>query len=336
MRDLLSIENLSVAFEVRGSCVPVLRQVSLRVDEGDFVGLVGESGSGKSVMALSVLRLLPRTARIVSGQMRFRGQDLLELPEDGMRRIRGGRLGIVFQEPMTALNPVFSIGFQIAEAVRAHRRIEGDQARAEAERLLDLVAISPARERLDDYPHQFSGGQLQRVVLAMALAAEPDLLIADEPTSALDVTVQAEILELLGELRGRLGLAVLLITHDLAVVAETCSRVSVMYAGQIVETAATADLFDAPAHPYTRGLLASIPRLGRPEVRGQLPTIPGQGPALGQRARGCSFHPRCREVMERCSVDEPEMAWRESGGEARCFLMDSSAGEKAEGGREKC
>lgn len=334
MRGLLSIENLSVTFEARGCETSVLRDVSLQVDEGDFVGLVGESGSGKSVMALSVLRLLPRTARVIAGQIRFKGQDLLELPEAGMRRIRGGRLGIVFQEPMTALNPVFSIGFQIAEAVRAHRRIGGDQARDEAERLLDLVAISPARERLDDFAHQFSGGQLQRIVLAMALAAEPDLLIADEPTSALDVTVQAEILELLGELRSRLGLAVLLITHDLAVVAETCSRVSVMYAGQIVETAPTADLFDSPAHPYTRGLLDSIARLGRPEVRGQLPTIPGQAPEWGALPSGCSFHPRCREVMDRCSVDEPEMARSRSGAKARCFLMDPLEGEASEGGGE--
>ncbi len=334
MRDLLSIENLSVAFEVGGRWVPVLRRVSLQIDEGDSVGLVGESGSGKSVMALSVLRLLPRAARVIEGRIRFKGRDLLELPETQMRTIRGGRVGIVFQEPMTSLNPVFSIGFQVAEAVRAHRPMGSGQARAEAERLLDLVAITPAGERLDDYPHQFSGGQLQRVVLAIALAAEPELLIADEPTSALDVTVQAEILELLGELRSRLGLAVLLITHDLAVVAETCSRVSVMYAGQIVETAATRDLFDAPAHPYTRGLLASIPRLGRPEVRGQLPTIPGQAPALGDLPTGCSFHPRCREVMEQCRVDEPEMARRVSGGEARCFLMDSSTVEKAEIGRE--
>ena len=334
MRDLLSIENLSVAFEVGGRWVPVLRRVSLQIDEGDFVGLVGESGSGKSVMAMSVLRLLPRAARVIEGRIRFKGQDLLELPETQMRTIRGGRVGIVFQEPMTSLNPVFSIGFQVAEAVRAHRPMGSGQARAEAERLLDLVGIAPAGERLDDYPHQFSGGQLQRVVLAMALAAEPELLIADEPTSALDVTVQAEILELLGELRTRLGLAVLLITHDLAVVAETCSRVSVMYAGQIVETAATRDLFDAPAHPYTRGLLASIPRLGRPEVRGQLPAIPGQAPALGDLPTGCSFHPRCGEVMEQCRVDEPPMARRGTAGKARCFLMDSSTVEIAEIGRE--
>lgn len=334
MRDLLSIENLSVAFEVRGHWVPVLRGVCLQVDEGGFVGLVGESGSGKSIMALSVLRLLPRAARVVSGHIRFKGQDLLELPEIRMRTIRGGSLGIVFQEPRTALNPVFSVGYQIAEAVRAHRRMGGNQARAEAERLLDLVAISPARDRLDDYPHQFSGGQLQRIVLAMALAAEPELLIADEPTSALDVTVQAEILDLLGELRSRLDLAVLLITHDLAVVAETCSRVSVMYAGQIVETAATLDLFATPAHPYTRGLLASIPRLGKPAIRGQLPAIPGQAPALGDLPMGCSFHPRCGEVMEQCRVDEPLMARRGTTGKARCFLLESSIGERAEIGRE--
>lgn len=324
MPELLSIEDLSVSFEVRGCWVPVLREVSLRVDEGDFVGLVGESGSGKSLMALSVLRLLPPGAKVLSGAVKFRGQDLMGLPESGMRSIRGSRIGIVFQEPMSALNPVYSVGFQVAESVRAHRRVDRGQARAEAQRLLDLVGIFPARERLDTYPHQLSGGQLQRVCLAMALAAEPDLLIADEPTSALDVTVQAEILELLEDLRGRLGLAVLLITHDLAVVAEVCRKVLVMYAGQIVEEAATGDLFDAPAHPYTRGLLASLPRLGRPEKRGELAAIAGQAPALGELPDGCSFHPRCNEIMERCRVGEPELSPGGTGRKARCFLSDSS------------
>ncbi len=327
MRDLLSISDLSVAFQVQGRWIPVLREVSLQVGEGDFVGLVGESGSGKSVTALAVLRLLPPTGRVISGRVTFRGQDLLGLPDTAMRKMRGGRIGIIFQEPKTALNPVFSIGFQVAEAVRAHRRVGRSRARAEAERLLDLVAISPARERLDDYPHQLSGGQLQRVVIAMALAAEPDLLIADEPTSALDVTVQAQILDLLRELQSRLGLAVLLITHDLAIVAETCKHLAVMYAGQIVEEGPTADLFDSAAHPYTRGLLASVPILGRPALRGGLPSIPGLAPDPGDLPRGCSFHPRCSEVMERCRLDEPQLGSNGPGRGSRCFLTAALAAE---------
>lgn len=326
MRDLLSIEELSVAFDVGGEWTPVLREASLQVGGGEFVGLVGESGSGKSVLALSVLRLLPPRFEIVSGRTMFKGRDLLDLSESEMRGIRGGEIGFVFQEPMTALNPVFTIGFQIGEAVRAHKRITRREARTEAERLLDLVGISPARARLDDYPHKLSGGQLQRVVLAMALAGEPKLLIADEPTSALDVSVQAEILQLLEELRGRLGLAVLLITHDLAVVAGTCESVYVMYAGQMVEAAPTRELFQAPTHPYTRGLLASIPTLGSPKVRGSMTSIPGQAPVLGELPAGCAFHPRCSEVMDRCRLEEPMMLQDAPGGAARCFLLESPGG----------
>ena len=264
-------------------------------------------------MAMSVLGLLPRTARVESGRVKFEDRDLLQLPESGMRMIRGGRIAMVYQDPRTSLNPVYSIGYQIGEVVRAHRRMGRGEAKSEVERLLDLVSLTPARKRLDQYPHEFSGGQLQRVVLAMALAGEPELLIADEPTSALDVTVQAGILELLGELRSRLGLAVLLISHDLAVVAETCRCVSVLYAGQIVEVAATEALFDAPSHPYTRGHLASIP---------------GQAPAMGDLPSGCAFHPRCHEVMERCSIEEPKMAWSGAESGARCFLAESSGGDQ--------
>ena len=327
MTSLLSIEDLAVAFRMEGRWVPVIREVSLEVGSGDFVGLVGESGSGKSVTALSVMRLLPSFSRITDGRIEFKGRDLLELPDEGMREIRGGRIGLVFQEPMTALNPVLTVGFQIAEAVRAHRPMNRSQARSEAERLLDLVAVSPARRRLDDYPHQLSGGQLQRVVIAMALAGEPELLIADEPTSALDVTVQAQILDLLVDLRDRLRLGVLLITHDLGIVAGTCARVSVMYAGQTVEENSTAGLFRAPRHPYTKGLLSSVPELGHPASRGRLPTIEGQAPELGELPRGCSFHPRCPEVMDRCELDEPRLMSNGTGGAARCFLLDPSSGE---------
>jgi oligopeptide/dipeptide ABC transporter ATP-binding protein len=327
MRDLLSIEELTVAFDRGGEWTPVVREASLRVGEGEFIGLVGESGSGKSMLALAVLRLTPPGFRIVSGRTLFKGKDLVARTESEMRRIRGGEIGFVFQEPMTTLDPVFTIGFQVGEAVRAHKGMSRKEARTEAERLLDLVGISPARSRLDAYPHELSGGQLQRVVLAMALAGEPKLLIADEPTSALDVSVQAEILQLLEELRGHLGLAVLLITHDLAVVAGTCESVFVMYAGQMVEAAPTRDLFEAPTHPYTRGLLASVPRMGSPQERGRMRAIPGQAPALGELPAGCAFHPRCSEVMDRCLGEQPEMIRKSPSGAARCFLVESPVQE---------
>lgn len=331
MSYLLSIENLSVAFPAADRWVQVVREVSLRVREGDFVGLVGESGSGKSVTALSILRLLPTSAKILGGRVRFAGSDLMSLPEAEMRRFRGARIGMVFQEPMTALNPVFSIGFQVAEAVRVHRQLGRQEAMAEAQRLLELVAIPSAQERLRDYPHELSGGQRQRVMIAMALASQPDLLIADEPTTALDVTVQAQILELLDDLRRKLGLAVLLITHDLAVVAESCRQVVVMYAGQVVEEAPVDRLFEAPAHPYTRSLLRSVPRLGRPALRGQLPTIPGQVPNPAALPSGCAFHPRCAEVMAVCRHDSPELVAHADQRRARCFLFDEvlAAGKEA-------
>ncbi|MGB6639406.1 MAG: ABC transporter ATP-binding protein, partial [Thermoanaerobaculia bacterium] len=249
METLLAVDGLSVSFPVGNRWVPVVRGVSLSVDEGEFVGLVGESGSGKSMTALAMLRLIPDPGRITGGRVLLSGEDLLGLADPRMRLVRGARIGMIFQEPMTALNPVFTVGFQITEAVRVHRRVSKREARLEAERLLDLVAIPAARQRLKDYPHQLSGGQRQRVMIAIALASNPDLLIADEPTTALDVTIQAQILDLLEQLRQELGLAVLLITHDLAVVAETCTRVIVMYAGQVVEEAPVETLFSAPAHP---------------------------------------------------------------------------------------
>jgi ABC-type dipeptide/oligopeptide/nickel transport system ATPase component len=262
MATLLEIDGLEVAFPAPGGWVPAVRGVSLSIGRGEIVGLVGESGSGKSLTALSVLSLLPPRVR-TAGRIHLEGEarNLLGLPEREIRRIRGRRIGIVFQEPATALDPVWSIGFQIAEAVRAHRRLSRREAREEVVRLLDLVALPDARRRLDDYPHQLSGGQRQRVLIAMALASGPDLLLADEPTTALDVTIQAQILELLESLRSRLGLSVLLITHDLAVVAETCDRMAVMYAGHIVEEGRVEEVFRAPAHSYTRELLASVPRL---------------------------------------------------------------------------
>jgi len=265
---LLQIRELEVAFPVRdgGGWLPVVRGVSLAVGRGEIVGLVGESGSGKTLTALAVLGLVPPPGRVTAGGILLAEEgggavDLLKLPPEALRRVRGGRVAMVFQEPATAFNPVYSIGFQIAEAVRAHRPVSRGEARREAARLLDRVAFPEAGRRLDDYPHQLSGGQRQRAMIAMALAGRPGLLLADEPTTALDVTLQAQILELLEELRRDLGLAVLLITHDLGVVAETCDRVVVMHGGRVVETAGVEELFRAPADPYTRELLAALPRL---------------------------------------------------------------------------
>jgi len=269
---LLEVRDLEISFPIRGEWTPVVRGASLTVGRGEMVGLVGESGSGKTLTALAVLGLVTPPGRVTRGSILLDGpeggagstggMDLLTLGARELRAVRGARVAMVFQEPATAFNPVYSIGFQIAEAVRAHGRASRREAEDEAVRLLDRVALADARRRLGDYPHQLSGGQRQRAMIAMALAGRPDLLLADEPTTALDVTLQAQILELLDELRRDLGLSVLLITHDLGVVAETCDRVVVMRDGRVVETAAVEELFRAPAHPYTRELLAALPRLG--------------------------------------------------------------------------
>jgi ABC-type glutathione transport system ATPase component len=273
---LLEVQDLEISFPLRGGATrggwtPVVRGVSLAVGRGEMVGLVGESGSGKTLTALAVLGLVPPPGRVTAGRILLHGAngatDLLTASAGGLRAVRGARVGLVFQEPATAFDPVYSIGFQIAEAVRAHRRLSRREAREEAARLLDRVALADARRRLDDYPHQLSGGQRQRAMIAMALAGGPELLLADEPTTALDVTLQAQILELLDELRRDLGLSVLLITHDLGVVAETCERVVVMRDGRVVETAGVEELFRAPAAAYTRELLAAMPRLGALEER---------------------------------------------------------------------
>jgi oligopeptide/dipeptide ABC transporter ATP-binding protein len=322
---LLSIEDLDIAFPIGGRPVDVVREVSFAVGSGEMIGLVGESGSGKTMTALAVMRLVPPPGRITRGRILFDGRDLLGLEESEMRAVRGARIAMIFQEPMTALNPVFTIGDQIVEALRAHRPVTRAAARREAERLLDLVAIPDPARRLDDYPHRLSGGQRQRAMIAMALACSPQVLLADEPTTALDVTIQAQILELLERLRHELRLAVVLITHDLSVVAETCDRVVVMYAGRVVEEAPATTLFASPAHPYTRGLLAALPRLGRPAERGKLPSIPGQVPDASERPTGCAFHPRCSEVLARCHLDEPPMLAVGARQRARCFLHQAGS-----------
>jgi peptide/nickel transport system ATP-binding protein len=313
-RPVLSIEDLHTHFLTRDGVVRAVEGLSLEVLPGEVLGVVGESGCGKSVTALSTMRLIPeRSGRIVRGAIRFEGEDVVPLDEARMRRIRGNRMAMVFQEPMTSLNPVHTIGQQIGEAVRIHQGLGRAQARERAVEMLERVRIPDARRRVDSYPHEFSGGMRQRVMIAMALSCEPRLLIADEPTTALDVTIQAQILRLVLDLQARSGTAVLLITHDLGVIAETAQRVVVMYAGRKVEQAGVGELFERPLHPYTRGLMASIPRGRQGARQRRLAEIPGIVPSLREPApghapvQGCAFAARCGFATERCRVETPPL-----------------------------
>ena len=318
MTDLLCIRGLRTVFRTGAGEVAAVDGVDLSLARGRPLGIVGESGCGKSVLSLSILRLLPDAGRVAAGEVMFEGQDLLKLPPAAMRAVRGRRIAMVFQEPMTSLNPVFTVGDQIMEAVRAHdRAVSGAELRARAIRALDRVRIPGAARRVDDYPHQMSGGMRQRVMIAMALACSPALLIADEPTTALDVTVQAEILALLREVQAETGMGVLLITHDLGVVAETADEVAVMYAGRVVERANTAALFDDPQHPYTIGLLGSVPRIER--ERDRLLAIEGAVPPPFALPRGCRFHPRCVFAAPRCAEVDPPLLPMGPGHGAACI-----------------
>ena len=305
---LLDVRDLKTHFFTQDGITRAVDGVSFSIMPGETLGVVGESGCGKSVTALSILRLAPdKLARIVGGTILFEGVDLLALDEKRMRDMRGNRVAMIFQEPMTSLNPVFTIGFQVSEAIRIHEGASRAEARRRAVEMLQLVRIPDAERRLDSYPHQFSGGMRQRVMIAMALACRPRLLIADEPTTALDVTIQAQILRLMVELKQRTGAAIMLITHDLGVVAETCDRVIVMYAGRKVEEAPVEALFDAPAHPYTVGLMKSKPRLGGEAVGGRLTELPGLVPSLREPIVGCAFAPRCGFAGPRCASDAPAL-----------------------------
>jgi oligopeptide/dipeptide ABC transporter ATP-binding protein len=315
---LLEVRDLRVSFPAAGGAVSPVDGVSFSLEPGETLALVGESGCGKTLTSLALVRLVPPPGRIEPGAaIRLGGTDILDLPPDRLRQVRGRRIGMVFQDPLTSLNPVLTVGEQINETIRAHFPVSRVEARQRVESLLLEVGLGDVDGRYEAYPHQLSGGMRQRVMLAIALAAEPELLVADEPTSALDVTIQAQILELLDRLRATRRMAVLLISHDLGVVAGRSDRVAVMYAGRIVEEARTQQLFAAPGHPYTRGLLASLPRLRGP--RQPLLAIPGVVPRPGDWPTGCRFHPRCAQAMPRCLTQPPVVSLGE-GHWSRCWL----------------
>ena len=304
---LLMVEDLAVEFLTEHGWLSVVDGVSFEVGREETVGLIGESGCGKSVTAMAILGLIgPPAGRIARGSVSLNGADLLSLDEDEFRRVRGRRIAMIFQEPMTSIDPAFTVGQQIVEVLRRHLPLSRAEARHRAIDLLDRVGIPDPHHRIDDYPHRLSGGMRQRVLIAMALSCEPDLLIADEPTTALDVTVQAQVLDLLAGLQEEMGMAVLLVTHDLGVVAETCDRVVTMYAGEVVESAAVGELFAAPRHPYTSAMLGSLPGLHPGEP---LQTIPGMVPARHALPPGCWFAPRCEYADESCGSEHPELIW---------------------------
>nr|WP_246820266.1 ABC transporter ATP-binding protein [Bradyrhizobium iriomotense] len=314
---MVSIEGLSIAF----NDVPVLRGVDLALGRGEALGLVGESGSGKSVTWLAALGLLPRHAK-VSGSVRLDGRELLGAPAAELDHVRGGRVAMIFQDPASALNPVLTIRKQLCEALALHRDLQGEAVKAEAKRLLDLVGIPDAARRLSAYPHEFSGGQVQRIMIAMALAGNPDLLIADEPTTALDATIQAQILELLSTIRREMSMAMVLISHDLGVVAENCDRVAVMYAGRIVEQAPSNQLFADPVHPYAQGLIGALPPLDGPRRR--LTAIPGTVPDPAHMPSGCAFAPRCALAAEPCGLAAPSLALISDDRTVACIRAEAS------------
>ncbi len=315
---LLEVKQLQTHFYTRSGIAKAVEGVSFSLDEGETLGLVGESGCGKSVTSLSIMRLIDHPGKIVGGEVLFKGEDILDMDQDALHKLRGGQIAMIFQDPMTSLNPVLPIGFQIAEAVKAHLKLDDTAAMNRAGEMLERVRIPEARRRLKDYPHQFSGGMRQRVMIAIALSCNPQMLIADEPTTALDVTIQAQVLDLMKGLATEFRTATLLITHDLGVVAGTCDRVCVMYAGRIVETAPTATIFKMPAHPYTQALLAAVPR---PEQqRGErLAAIGGQPPNLVNLPPGCPFAPRCRKAQPRCRQELPPLDNVGPNQKAACF-----------------
>lgn len=314
---LVAIENLVTSFTTKAGTFPAVRGISYQIHRGETVGIVGESGCGKSVTSMSIMGLLGGNGKVTSGAIRFDGKNLLELSTPELEAVRGKRIAMIFQEPMTALNPVYTIGFQIDEQIMRHELCSKKQAQARTIEMLDLVGIPSPAARYHNYPHQLSGGMRQRAMIAMALSCNPEFLIADEPTTALDVTIQAQILELISSLQQKLSMAVQFITHDLAVISEVADRVVVMYAGTICEVAPTERIFSNPTHPYTQGLLASIPKLG--EHRERLETIPGSVPSLMKLPKGCPFQNRCKRATEQCRMERPELRTIAQGHEVACF-----------------
>jgi len=313
---LLDVQNLSISFRTPRGLLPIVEAVSFELAEGEILAIVGESGSGKSLTALSIMRLITDPNAIISGKILFKGQDLLALPPPAIRKLRGSAIAMIFQDPMTALTPVYTIGAQIIEQIRIHQKIPASQARRRAESLLAAMGIADPKQTAKRYPHQLSGGMRQRVMIAMALSNAPALLIADEPTTALDVTVQAQILELLAKLRHEFNSSILLITHDMGIVAQTADRVAVMYAGRLAESGVTPEIFARPMHPYTAGLLEAIPKLHGPRVHA-FSAIPGAPPAPHEKPGGCAFAPRCPQKIEICAQRPPLRATPT--GQVACF-----------------
>lgn len=317
---LLEVQHLRVEFPTRAGVLTALDDVSFTVGQGEVLGIVGESGAGKSLTGASIIGLLEPPGRIAGGTILLNGQRIDNLPDAAMRRIRGKEIGAIFQDPLTSLNPLYTIGHQLAETIVTHLPLSWSQARTRAIELLEATGIPAARERIDHYPHQFSGGMRQRVVIALALAAEPRLIVADEPTTALDVSIQAQIIELLKRLGREQGTSIILITHDMGVIAETADRVAVMYAGRIAEIGPVKHVIQTPSHPYTQGLMGSIPSLTR--TTGRLTQIDGNMPRLTAIPPGCAFNPRCTQRMERCTVERPELM-PAGDSEAACWLYDT-------------
>jgi len=317
---LLKIQDLTVAFPTETDPAYAINHLSLEIQPGEVLGLVGESGCGKSMTSLATLRLIPSPGYIANGSVHFKGQNLLTLSNEDIRKVRGAQIALIPQDPLTSLNPVYTIGDQIMEVLLLHQHLSKDDARKRAIELLDLVRIPNSRERINDYPHQFSGGMRQRVMIAMALSCTPALLIADEPTTALDVTVQAQILQLLRDIRREHQTAIMLITHDLGVVAEMCDEVAVMYAGRVVEKASVMDLFKSPKHPYTWGLLESLPTMNRSRLK----PIEGQPPSITEIPPGCSFEPRCAKRMDVCKTQFPLAAEEGANHQVCCYLYSGS------------
>ncbi len=326
MTALLEVKNLRVEFPTRRGTLLALDDISFDIAPGEILGVVGESGAGKSLTGSAIIGLLEPPGRIAAGEIRLEGRRIDNLPYEQMRAIRGRKIGAIFQDPLTSLNPLYTIGRQLTETIRTHLPVGEDEARQRAVRLLQETGIPAAEERIDQYPHQFSGGMRQRVVIALALAAEPKLIVADEPTTALDVSIQAQIISLLKRLCKEHGAAVMLVTHDMGVIAETCDRVAVMYAGRIVEVGPVQDVIHHPSHPYTVGLMGSIPAMD--EDRERLLQIDGSMPRLNAIPSGCAFNPRCPQVFERCRVERPNLS--DAGAtRAACWLHDAGARKAA-------